>query len=158
MKSLADLCDLYEDRVQVIAPIFRHFGGKKRFFGQVTTLRVRDDNSLVRQTLEQEGLGRVLVVDGGGSLNCALLGDRLAELAINNGWSGIVINGCIRDSKEILSMPVGVMARATHPRRSKKNGLGESQIAIQIEGLEIRPKQFLYADEDGLLVSNEALK
>ncbi|MFW7380794.1 MAG: ribonuclease E activity regulator RraA [Oligoflexus sp.] len=157
MKATADLCDLFEDRVVVLAPLFRHFGGARQFHGPIVTVRVRDDNSMVRKQLETEGLGRVLFVDGHGSTKCALLGDQLAELAIRNGWAGVIVNGCIRDSAEIRNMPLGVMARATHPCKSQKRNSGETQVPVQIEGVELRPGQFLYADDDGIVISSEEL-
>jgi regulator of ribonuclease activity A len=157
MKPTADLCDLYEDQVAVLPSVFRSYGGKNKFYGSIVTIKTLDDNSLVRQTLEQEGLGRILFVDGQASMNCALLGDRLAELAIRNGWAGVVVNGCIRDSHEIGTMPIGVMARGTNPRKSQKRGAGDLNETLVIEGVTVSPGQYLYADDDGILISQELL-
>lgn len=157
MKTTADLCDIYGKQIEVLPPIFRHYGGKRMFYGSVVTVRTFDDNSLVRSTLEQEGLGRILVVDGGGSNNCALLGDQLAELAIRGGWAGLLINGCVRDSREIRTMSLGIMARATHPRKSVKAGRGEKDVDLLIEGISVKPGNYLYADEDGVVISSESL-
>lgn len=157
----ADLCDRYEtllgDSLRVAAPVFRHFGGQPRFHGQITTLKLFEDNSLVRETLGTAGLGRVLVVDGGGSLRCALLGDQLALLAEKHGWSGIVINGCIRDSVAINHTQIGVRALAIHPQKSVKRGQGERDLPVTFAGVCFRPGDWLYADEDGLLVSTSPL-
>ena len=153
----ADLYDQYADRVQVAIPLFRDFGGKKRFCGPVTTLKVYEDNSLVRDTLEQDGNGHVLVVDGGGSLRCALVGDNLARLGKDNHWEGIIISGCIRDSAVIATIDIGVKALATNPTKSVKKGEGEKDVPVEMAGMVIRPNDFIYADEDGILVSNEKL-
>ena len=124
----------------------------------MSTLSVYEDNSLVRRTLDSPGNGKVLVVDGGGSLRCALLGDILAQLGIDSGWSGVVINGCIRDSKAISKMPIGVMALATNPVRSSKQDRGESNIELAFAGIAIRPGDWLYTDEDGFAVAESRLE
>lgn len=149
----ADLCDANGDVVRVVAPMFRSYGGLSAFCGPMTTLKVFEDNSLVRSTLETPGNGRVLVVDGGGSMRCALVGDQLAVLATNNGWAGIVVYGCIRDAKAIGTMNVGVFALGTHPRKSVKKGLGEADIVVTFGGVDFQPGHYLYADEDGVIVS-----
>jgi regulator of ribonuclease activity A len=151
-----DLCDAHED-LQVAEPVLRHFGGRARFSGPVSTLRVFEDNALVRAALEGPGAGRVLVVDGGGSLRCALLGDQLGVLAVRNGWAGVVINGCVRDTAELAALDLGVMALAAHPRRSVKRGEGERDVTLQFAGLRVAPGQQLYADEDGLILADGAL-
>jgi regulator of ribonuclease activity A len=155
--STADLCDAYPGRVQVAEPIFREYGGVTRFAGSIETLRVFEDNTLVRQTLESDGRGRVLVVDGSGSLRCALVGGRLAALARDNGWAGVLVNGCIRDSDETRQLPVGIRALNTAPRRSEKNGFGERGSTLTFAGISFVPGHFLYADEDGLLVADGEL-
>ena len=156
--SLADLSDHHGDRLRVAQPLLRSYGGLKAFQGEVKTLSVFEDNTLVRRTLESPGNGRVLVVDGGGSLRCALLGDMLAQLGIDSGWSGVIIHGCIRDSKAISKMPLGVMALATNPVRSSKQDRGESNIELAFAGIAIRPGDWLYADEDGFAVSESKLE
>ncbi len=151
-----DLSDAHP-QVQVGEPLLRHFGGVQLFGGPITTLRVFEDNALVRAALEEPGAGRVLVVDGGGSLRCALLGDQLAALAAGNGWAGVVINGCVRDSADLATISLGVLALAPHPRRSVKGGQGERDVPLHFAGLSLSPGSFLYADIDGIVVSEEAL-
>jgi regulator of ribonuclease activity A len=151
-----DLCDAHED-VQVAEPQLRHFGGAARFAGQITTLKLFEDNTLVRSALEEPGAGRVLVVDGGGSLRCALVGDQIGELAARNGWSGLVVFGCVRDSAELGRLPIGIMAIGTHPRRSVKRGEGQRDLPVRFLGVSFRPGQQLYADDDGLIVADVEL-
>jgi regulator of ribonuclease activity A len=153
----ADLWDQFEDEVQVAEPVFRSFGGRNSFWGKAVCLRVLEDNVLVRRELETDGTGKVLVVDGGGSLKCALLGDILAGLAISNRWNGVIIYGCIRDAMEITAMPVGVKALNTSPRKSAKQGLGERQVSVAIAGVTIAPGDYVYADTDGILVARQNL-
>ena len=157
-----DLCDAHEawiadGRLQIAEPIFRHFGGRRRFAGPITTLKVFEDNSLVRSALETPGEGRVLVVDGGGSLRCALVGDQLAALGVRNGWAGVLVWGCIRDSAAIGVLELGALALATHPKKSVKKGLGERDLEVRFAGVRFRPGDWLYADEDGLLVADQPL-
>jgi len=153
----ADLCDEFADRVRIADPVFRAYGGRAAFGGPVTTLRVFEDNVLVRGALEEPGDGRVLVVDGAASMRCALLGDQLAALAADNGWAGVVVNGCIRDSADIAAIDIGVRALATMPLKSRKLGRGERDVPVAFAGVAFEPGQHLYADEDGLLVSADAL-
>lgn len=157
----ADLCDRHEallgEQLRVVAPIFRSFGGQPKFSGSIVTLKLFEDNSLLRATLETQGHGKVIVVDGGGSLRCALLGDQLAALAEQHGWSGVVINGCIRDSVAINGTQLGVRALATHPQKSVKRGIGERDVAVSFGGVTFHPGEWLYADEDGILVCQQAL-
>lgn len=155
--STSDLCDANEGKVRVAAPIFRSYGGRSAFHGRISTLKLFEDNGLVRQTLDTPGNGRVLVVDGGGSLRCALLGDQLAGLAVKNGWSGIVVWGCIRDSAAIAEMDLGVLALATHPQKTVKKNLGEAGVPVCFAGIEFRPGDWLYADADGLIVAADRL-
>jgi regulator of ribonuclease activity A len=153
----ADLCDANEGHVHVVTPMFRSYGGRHAFGGPIVTLKVFEDNSLVRSALEGPGEGRVLVIDGGGSLRCALVGDQLAQLGVKNGWAGIVVYGCIRDSKAIGEMEIGVFALATHPQKSIKRGIGERDIPVTFGGTTFIPGQYVYADEDGVIVSARAL-
>jgi regulator of ribonuclease activity A len=155
--TTADLCDRFPGQVQTAQPLFREYGGVERFAGSIETLQVFEDNTLVRETLETAGQGRVLIVDGGGSLRCALVGGRLAALAHDNGWSGIVVNGAIRDSEEIRRLRVGVRALNTCPLRSGKNGSGARGGAVSFAGLTFTPGHFLYADADGMLLSDRNL-
>lgn len=152
-----DLCDAHSDRLRIASPLFFDYGGRKLFEGEVVTVKVFEDNSLVRQTLEEQGRGRVLVVDGGGSMRCALVGDQIAELAVRSGWAGIVVYGCIRDSKAISGMDLGVFALGTHPRKTVKRNVGEENLPVTFGSVTFTPGHFLYADEDGVIVSPTAL-
>ena len=118
------------------------------------TLKVFEDNALVRAALEQPGNGQVLVIDGGGSLRCALVGGNLGVLGVKNGWAGIVVNGCIRDSAEINACALGVRALATHPQKSIKKGAGDVNLRVMIAGVAVNPGDWIYADEDGVLVAS----
>ena len=153
----ADLYDEHGEDLAICDPGFRDFGGHTGFHGRIHTLKCFEDNSLVRQALEQQVQGDVLVVDAGGSLRCAMLGDQLATIAVDNGWSGIVMYGCIRDSADIANMPVGVKALATHPAKSKKQGVGEKDISVSFCGVLFTPGAYLYADSDGIVVSDSEL-
>jgi regulator of ribonuclease activity A len=155
--NTADLSDANAGAL-VVDPLFVDFGGEEHFHGQVSTVKVFEDNSMVRAMLEEEGNGRVLVIDGGGSMRCALVGGALAQLAVANGWSGIIVNGCIRDSEEIRELAVGVKALGVHPRKSEK-GLhaGHPNLNVTFAGVTFRTDQWLYADSDGVLVSDVAL-
>ncbi len=153
----ADLCDAHESEVRVAAPMLRDYGGELDFCGQIATVKVYEDNVLVRRVLETPGRGRVLVVDGGGSLRCALVGDVLAGLAQANGWAGIVVNGCVRDAAELADIPLGIKALATNPLKSKKGGKGEIDVPVTFAGLTFTPGEYLYADGDGIVVSTSEL-
>lgn len=160
--ATADLCDRHEDqlrngRIRVVAPMFRSFGGRSAFHGPISTLKLFEDNSFVRQSLEQPGGGRVLIIDGGGSLRRALVGDQLAALGVKNGWAGMVVYGCIRDSAAIGGMDIGVFALATHPQKTEKRNVGESDTPVNFGGTTFRPGEWLYADQDGVLVAETAL-
>ena len=156
-----DLCDEFEAElgktVRVVAPIFQRYGGRTTFSGQIVTLKIFEDNSLVREAFAEDGKGKVLVVDGGGSMRCALVGDQLAILAHKNGWEGVVVYGCIRDSADINSIDMGVRALNTHPQKSIKKGVGDRDIAVTFGGVTFNPGEFLYADDDGVLVSVKSL-
>lgn len=153
----ADLWDRFEDEVQVAEPVFRNFGGRSSFWGRAVCLQVFEDNVLVRRELETDGKDKVLVVDGGGSLTCALLGDILAGLAVSNQWSGVIIYGCIRDAMEIGAMNVGVKALNTSPRKSGKQGHGKREVRVTFAGVTIAPGDYVYADTDGILVAKQNL-
>jgi regulator of ribonuclease activity A len=160
--ATCDICDGNENRIadgslSVLPPIFKSYGKKAAFAGPATTLKVFEDNVLVRLALETPGNGHVLVIDGGGSLRCALVGGNLGVLAEKNGWAGIVVNGCIRDSEEINQCNIGVRALAIHPQRSIRKGVGDTNIRISIAGVAIKPGDWIYADADGVLVSAEKL-
>ena len=148
-----DLSDANEYSVAIAAPIFRDFGGNLRFFGQIVTVQTMEDNTLVRQAAESPGKGRVLVVDGSGSLAVAMLGDQVAQIASDNGWSGFVINGAIRDSEAVGKTSIGVKAIATVPNRSRKENTGRTDVPVHFAGITFHPGHWLYADPDGILVS-----
>lgn len=153
----ADLCDAHSAVLQVCEPLFLRFGGKPRFSGPVATVKCFEDNSLVRAALGEPGQGRVLVVDAGGSRRCAMLGDLLAAMAVNNGWAGVLMNGLIRDSVAIDAMPIGLRALGAHPLKSEKHGVGQRDVAVRFAGVLFEPGAYLYADEDGVLCSPTAL-
>ena len=153
----ADLSDANEGRVQVVQPGLRAFGRRRRFNGPMVTIRAYGDYSQVRELTHSAGDGRVLVVDNDGRLDCAVCGDLLAAAASENGWAGIVVNGCIRDSADIEGMDIGVCALATFPRRGSKDGIGDVDVEVEFLGAVFRPGDFLYCDEDGIILSTEGL-
>lgn len=159
--ATCDLCDDFDGKpeygLRVVEPMFRTYGGVPAFAGPIATLKVFEDNSLVRERLGEPGEGRVLVVDGGGSRRCALVGDQLGELGVKNGWAGIVVYGCIRDSAVIAKQAIGVRALDTHPRKSVKAGVGQRDVVVTFGGVSFAPGEWLYADADGILVANRAL-
>jgi regulator of ribonuclease activity A len=153
----ADLCDQFENEFEVCEPLFQDFGGRIQFAGRIATIKCFEDNSLVRTLVAEPGDGRVLVVDAGGSLRRAVLGDLLAQKAVQNGWSGVLVYGCIRDSAEIGKMALGVKALATHPLKTDKRGEGQRGISVRFAGVVFRPDDWLYADEDGVIVARRRL-
>lgn len=155
--ATADLYDEHEETLQIVTPIFNDYGGKKSFSGPASTVKVFEDNSLVRAALEEPGEGRVLVVDGEGSLRCALVGDMLAVLGKDNGWQGIVVYGCIRDSSVIADIDIGVKAINTNPRKSVKKGVGERDVRVTFADVTINPGDYIYADADGVVISANKL-
>ncbi|MEZ5555858.1 ribonuclease E activity regulator RraA [Haliea sp.] len=154
--STPDLTDAAPD-AQVIELQWRNFGAHPRFAGQAVTIKCHEDNSLVKQAVGEAGAGRVLVVDGGGSLRRALLGDMLAEEAARNGWSGLVINGAVRDVDEIATTALGVKALGATPLKTEKRGEGQRDICLQFGGARIAPGNYIYADNNGVVVSAEPL-
>lgn len=153
-----DLSDKYGEAVRVMEPIgIQHFGGRIEFHGQIETVKCYEDNSFVRAAFERDGTDKVLVVDGGGSNHCALLGDNMAGLAQDNHWNGIIIYGCIRDSLAVSKIDIGVLALGTNPRRSAKDNAGSSNIVVSFGGVDFVPGEFVYVDEDGVVVSDQEL-
>ena len=148
---------IQQEQLRVIAPMFQRYGGKTAFVGQIVTLKLFEDNSLVRAVLGEPGAGKVLVVDGGGSMRCALLGDQLAEMAVKNGWEGVVVYGCIRDSAAINGLALGVRALNTHPLKTVKKNVGERDVNVTFGGVTLKPGEWLCADEDGVIVSTTSL-
>ncbi len=155
--STADLTDDHRSALQVAEPLFRDFGGKPAFAGPAETIKTFEDNSLVRTALEEPGEGRVLIVDGGGSMRCALLGDQLAALGAQNGWNGVIVHGCVRDTAILAQTDLGVKALAPHPCKSEKKGRGERNVQVHFAGVVINPGNYIYADTDGILVAEKAL-
>ena len=156
-----DLCDAHEGDAsgafRVLPPVFRCFGADQAFCGPVHTVRAPEDNSRVREAVNSPGDGRVLVVDGGGSLRCALVGGNLAQAAARNGWAGLVVDGCVRDLAELRAAGLPIRALAAMPLRSVKRGEGQAGEPVHIQGVPVRPGDWLYADEDGIVVADRAL-
>lgn len=167
--ATCDLCDAYKNDTsgdfRVLAPMFRDFGAVKKFSGPVQTVKCFEDNSLVKAAVDSPGyletpegrVGKVLVVDGGASMRRALLGGNLGAAAARNGWAGVVIDGCVRDTAELAGHAVGIRALAPMPLPTEKRNQGQSQVAVQIQGVWVRPGDWLYADEDGIVVASKAL-
>lgn len=151
--STADLFDQYEPQVVSCETQFRQFGGVRAFSGQLATVRCFQDNVLLKQALSKPGAGKVLVVDGGGSLGTALLGDVIAGLGVSNGWSGVVLFGAVRDTLALGKLALGVKALGSNPRKSRKVGAGEVEVPVSFGGVTFTPGHWLYSDDDGILVS-----
>lgn len=154
--STCDLGDQYKTDTsgafRALPPVFKNFGGKARFAGPISTVRCLDDNSVVKAALEEPGAGRVLVVDGGASLRRALVGGNIAAGAAKNGWAGIVVDGCVRDSAELAAADVGIRALGLMPLPTDRKNQGLRDVAVQIQGVTVRPGEWLVADEDGIVV------
>ncbi len=148
----ADMSDELDSQCRILSPGFNDYGGNLCFEGKVSTVKCFEDNSLVREALEQPGEQRILVVDGDASMNCALLGDMLAELGVKNDWVGVVVNGCIRDSQAIGEMAIGVKALNTHPMKSVKRGQGERDVDVTFAGVTIKAGDYMICDKDGVLL------
>ena len=159
--ATCDLCDAYKNDstgdFRVLPPVFRDFGAESRFAGTVVTVKCFEDNTLVKAAVDSPGEGRVLVVDGGASLRRALVGGNLGAAAARNGWAGVVVNGCVRDVAELALCQTGIRALAPMPLPTEKRNEGQRDVAVQIQGVWVRPGDWLYADEDGMVVSATAL-
>jgi regulator of ribonuclease activity A len=167
--ATCDLCDTHKNDLtgdfRVLAPVFRDFGQVKKFFGPVETVKCFEDNTLVKAAVDSPGtldtptgrVGKVLVVDGGGSLRRALLGGNLGAAAARNGWAGVVIDGCVRDTAELSGHAVGIRALAPMPLPTEKRNQGQANVVVQVQGVWVRPGDWLYADEDGIVVASRAL-
>ena len=159
--ATCDLCDVQKNdssgALRVLPPVFRDFGARRRFAGLVSTVKCFEDNTLVKAAVDSPGEGRVLVVDGGGSLRRALLGGNLGAAAARNGWAGVVIDGCVRDVVELALCDTGICALAPMPLPTEKRGEGQREVAVQLQGVWVRPGEWLYADEDGTVVSAQPL-
>ena len=151
-----DLCDAHkasdDGSFRVLPPIFRDFGARVRFAGLVSTVKCFEDNSFVKAALEEPGQGRVLVVEGDGSLRRALLGGNIAAAATKNGWAGVVIDGCVRDSLELARCAIGIRALALVPMPTERRNAGQRDVALHIRGVRVLPGEWLVADEDGIVV------
>ena len=156
-----DLCDAHKTddsgRFRVLPPVFRDYGAVGAFAGPVVTVKCFEDNSLVKAAVESPGEGRVLVVDGGGSLRRALMGGNLAASAAQNGWAGVLIDGCVRDVAELAVSQVGIRALALVPMPPVRRGVGERDVPVSVQGVRIAPGDWLYADADGIVVSDRPL-
>jgi regulator of ribonuclease activity A len=154
---LPDLCDAHGDVVRVADPLFASFGSRRSYGGVIETVKCFEDNSLVAERLVTAGAGRVLVVDGGGSKRCALVGDNLARQGAANGWQGVIVFGCVRDVLELAEIELGVHALAAHPLRSVKHGTGEAGLVLRFAGVDFVPGHYVYADANGILVAPTSL-
>jgi len=148
-----DLYDDYLEDLQVAAPIFRDFGGRQSFYGQIVTLKALEDNTYLKTAFESDGKGKVLVVDSAASLRCAMMGDVMAALGASNGWQGAIINGCIRDCADVGKVNIGVKALATIPRKTTKRNQGVMDIPLRFADVLFNPGEYVYADEDGIVIS-----
>ncbi|PAE24864.1 ribonuclease E activity regulator RraA [Bacillus sp. 7894-2] len=153
----ADLCDEHSQELRICQQEFKSYGQKRKFSGPISTVRVFEDNVLVKESLESIPEGSVLVVDGGGSKRCALMGDRLGEIAQSRKLAGVIIYGCVRDTVELGSLDTGILALGSNPLKSRKEGKGDRSIPITFGGIDWKPGEYVYADEDGVIVSSVPL-
>src|SRR5699024_5220218 len=152
-----DLCDEFSEELAICKQEFKSYGAKQAFCGPIATVKVLEDNVLVKEALNAIPKGHVLVVDGAGSINCALLGDRVAAIAVTRGIEGIIINGCVRDTADLAQMDVGVLALGSNPLKSKKEGKGERDVSVTFGEVEWKPGDYVYVDEDGVIISERSL-
>jgi len=157
MFKTTDLYDVHLENLQVAAPIFRDFGGQQQFYGQIVTLKAFEDNTYLKAAFETDGRGKVLVVDSAGSMRCAMMGDVMAALGASHGWEGVVINGCIRDSADVARVNIGVKALATTPRKTVKRDQGIMHVPLGFADVLFVDGEYLYADEDGIVISKDAI-
>lgn len=151
-RPTADLVDDIGEGVRSCDTQFRQFGGRTEFAGPISTVRCFQDNALLKSVLSEPGDGRVLVIDGGGSLHAALVGDVIAELARTSGWAGLLVNGAVRDAATLRTLQIGIKALGTNPRKSSKTGAGERDVVIALGGVEFRPGEIAFSDDDGIVV------
>ena len=154
-ETTCDISDKLHPDVQYLEPVYKSYGGKTSFSGRIVTVKCYEDNSLVEEALKSNGKNSILVVDAGGSMNCAMLGDKRAADAIKNEWEGILVHGLIRDSATIKGMKIGILALGVCPLKSIKNGVGDSNLIVNFSGITFTPGEYLYADEDGVIVIKE---
>jgi regulator of ribonuclease activity A len=155
--ATADLYDEYAEKLQSCESPLRIYGGKPRFFGRIVTVKCHEDNALLKSILGESGDGQVLVIDGGASLRTALVGDVIAELARGNGWSGLIVNGAIRDVQAIGRLDLGLKALGSNPRKSTKTGAGQKNVPVTFGNVTFQPDHWVYCDEDGLVVAETRL-
>lgn len=155
--STPDLCDDNPELVRVLEPMMVNFGGRESFGGEIVTIKCHEDNSLVKENAGKPGHGKVMVVDGGGSLRRALLGDMIAENAVKNGWEGFIIYGCVRDVDALVSMDLGVQALASIPLKTDKRGIGDLNVDVTFGGITFIAGEYVYADNNGVVVSSKSL-
>ncbi|KAF7104914.1 hypothetical protein CFC21_105773 [Triticum aestivum] len=159
---VADLCDanaslILTGELRILDPVFQPYGQCRSFSGRVVTMRVLEHNAGLRALLEAPGEGRVLVLDGGGSKRCALIGGTLAEVARRSGWAGAVVNGCVRDVDDVNGCAIGVRALASNPRKPGKSGATEMHVDVDVGGAVVRDGEWLYADSDGVIVCDREI-
>ncbi|MCW8329614.1 ribonuclease E activity regulator RraA [Photobacterium sp. SDRW27] len=155
--NTSELCDIYLDQVDVVEPMFSSYGGRSSFGGQVTTIKCFEDNGLIRDVLQQSGVGRVLLIDGGGSLRRALVDAEVAQLAASNEWEGLIVYGCVRHVDDLDELEVGIQAMASIPVGADQQGIGEVDIAVNFGGVTFLPEDHIYADSTGVILSPEPL-
>ena len=153
----SELCDLYAEQVDVVEPIFSSFGGVSNFYGKVTTVKCFESNGLIAEVLEENGEGRVLVIDGGGAVRRGLIDVELAQLAVDNGWEGIVVYGAVRQIQQLENLDIGIHALAPIPVRADESSAGESDVPVNFGGVTFFPEDYIYADLTGVILSQEPL-
>ena len=153
----SELCDLYADQVDVVEPIFSSFGGVSAFYGKVTTIKCFENNGLIAEVLEENGKGRVLVVDGGGAVRRGLIDAELAQLAADNGWEGIIVYGAVRQIQQLENINLGIHALAPIPVSADESNIGERDIPVNFGGVTFFPEDYIYADLTGIILSQEPL-
>ncbi|MGF1758147.1 ribonuclease E activity regulator RraA [Photobacterium sagamiensis] len=155
--NTSELCDIYLEQVDVVEPMFSSYGGRSSFGGQVTTVKCFEDNALIRSVLEGSGIGRILLIDGGGSLRRALIDADIAQLAADNGWEGLIVYGCVRNVDDLDELDLGIQALASIPVGADQQGVGEADVAVNFGGVTFLPEDHLYADNTGVILSPEPL-
>ena len=153
----SELCDLYAEQVDVVEPIFSSFGGVSNFYGKVTTVKCFESNGLIAEVLEENGEGRVLVIDGGGAVRRGLIDVELAQLAVDNGWEGIVVYGAVRQIQQLENLDIGIHALAPIPVSADESSAGESDVPVNFGGVTFFPEDYIYADLTGIILSQEPL-
>lgn len=154
----SELCDIYLDQVDVVEPIFSSFGGVSSFYGKVTIVKCFENNGLISEILEEDGEGRILVVDGGGAVRRALIDAELAQLAADNGWEGIIVYGAIRQLQQLENIEIGIHALAPIPVSADDKSIGEVDVPVNFAGVTFFPEDYVYADLTGIILSQEPLE